>query len=64
MEFLTNLKLRWHEFVLRKRIKRKHINHHSININQAKKIGILFDGTQDENSIFVDNYIIVLSELY
>lgn len=60
MEFLTKLKLRWHEFVLRKRIKRKHINHHSINIAQAKKIGILFDATQDENSIFVDNYARIL----
>lgn len=60
MEFLNNLRLRWHEFVLRKRIKRKRVSHHSIGIQKANKIGILFDATQDENSIFVDNYARIL----
>ena len=46
MDALYGMRKKWHQRVLNRYLQQPQIRHHSINFNTARKIGILFEGTE------------------
>ncbi len=60
MKLFRNLRLRWHEYMLKQRMKQQTAARSSIRFEQAKRVGILFDATNLDNQVFVENYVQLL----
>ena len=57
MKLFRNLRLRWHDYTLRQKMKRLSVERTSISFEKSKRIGILFDATNLDNRVFVENYV-------
>jgi hypothetical protein len=60
MKLFRNLRLRWHDYMLKKKIEGLSIKRASIRFEKSKRIGILFDATNLDNRVFVENYVQLL----
>jgi len=60
MKLFRNLRLRWHDYMLRKRMESLSIKRASIRFEKSKRIGILFDATNLDNRVFAENYVQLL----
>ncbi len=60
MKLFTNLRLRWHAYMLKKRMKQLKVERSSIQFEKAKRIGIVFDATSLDNQAFAENYVQML----
>jgi hypothetical protein len=60
MKLFRNLRLRWHDYMLRKKMERLSLKRTSIRFEKSKRIGILFDATNLDNRVFVENYVQLL----
>lgn len=63
MNLFRNLQLRWLNYMLKRKISEKSIQHSSIPFEKAKRIGILYDITEISDSVFVDNYVQLLKKV-
>ncbi|MFT5834262.1 MAG: hypothetical protein ACI97N_001898 [Cognaticolwellia sp.] len=57
MKLFRNLRLRWHDYMLNQKIKSLSVKRTSIHFEKSKRIGILFDATNLDNRVFVENYM-------
>lgn len=57
MKLFRNLRLRWHDYMLKQRLKQLTVERSSIRFEKANRIGILFDATNLDNQVFVENYV-------
>lgn len=62
MEFLNNLRLRIAQYLLKKKINELNIERQSVNFKQAKRIGILFDGTNPSDRMVIQSYAKLLKK--
>lgn len=60
MKLFRNLRLRWNAYMLKKRLNQLKVERSSIRFEKAKRIGILFDATNLDNQVFVENYVQML----
>ena len=54
MEFLDNLFLSIHDRFIKRELKRRNTERGTIDFNQVRTIGILFDGSKVENEVIVN----------
>lgn len=61
MEFLDKLFLSIHDRFIKSELKRRNTERETLDFNKVKTIGILFDGSQVENEVIVNDFIAQLN---